>query len=74
LDAVPSEDDQEPLLKPYLLAALNELPAQRFKAFNLVHMEDKKYHEAAKEMGISVNSLKSHLKLAVKFLRMRLQR
>ena len=71
--AIP-EDDKEPSLQPYLLAALNELPAQRFRAFNLVHLEDKKYHEAASEMGISINSLKSHLKLGVKFLRMRLQK
>jgi len=74
LDVIPLEDDKEPPLQPYLLAVLNELPAQRFRAFNLVHIEDKKYHEAAKEMGISINSLKSHLKLAVKFLRMRLER
>lgn len=60
-------------LQPSLLAILNELPAQRFKAFSLVHMEDRKYDEAAQEMGISINSLKSHLKLAVKFLKMRLK-
>lgn len=56
-----------------LLAVLNELPPQRYKAFSLVHIKDKKYHEAALEMGISINSLKSHLKLAVKFLRVRLK-
>lgn len=63
----------EPSLQPSLLAVLNELPAQRFKAFSLVHMEDRKYYEAAQEMGISVNSLKSHLRLAVKFLKIRLK-
>ena len=67
------EDNREQLLQPYLVAALHELPAQRYKAFHLVHLENKKYHEAAEEMGISVNSLKSHLKLAVKFLRVRLK-
>lgn len=56
----------------YLLDALGELPMQRYKAFSLVHLQDKKYGEAAKEMGISVNSLKTHVKLAVRFLRMRL--
>ena len=65
--------EKEPVLMPYLLKVLKELPAQRYTAFNLVHMEDKKYHEAAREMGISINSLKSHLKLAVKFLRIRLK-
>ncbi|HWJ92021.1 MAG TPA: sigma-70 family RNA polymerase sigma factor [Flavisolibacter sp.] len=67
------EDNREQLLQRYLLAALHELPTQRSKAFHLVHLENKKYHEAAEEMGISVISLKSHLKLALKFLRMRLK-
>ncbi len=69
-----TEEYNEPALQPYYIAVLKELPAQRFRAFQLVHLEDKKYNEAAREMGISVNSLKSHLKLAVKFLKMRLQR
>ena len=56
-----------------VLAVLRELPAQRFNAFRLVHLENKQYAEAAAEMGISVNSLKSHLKLAVKFLRVRVK-
>ena len=58
---------------PDVLLALNELPAQRKRAFNLVHIKEMKYHEAAQEMGISINSLKSHLKLAIKFLRVRLK-
>lgn len=70
--AVVEGDEEEPL-RPYLLETLNELSAQRFKAINLVHLEDKNYLEAAQEMGISINSLKSHLKLAVKFLRVRLK-
>jgi len=52
--------------------ALGELPAQRQKAFQLVHLEDKKYKEAATEMGLSVNSVKTHLKLAVKILQEKL--
>lgn len=63
--------DPEPAASP-LLGLLAELPTQRYKAFSLVHLHDKKYHEAAKEMGISVNSLKTHVKLAVRFLRTRL--
>ncbi len=59
--------------EPAVLVALNELPVQRQKAFHLVHIQEMKYHEAAKEMGISINSLKSHLKLALKFLRVRLK-
>ncbi|MGY0036744.1 sigma-70 family RNA polymerase sigma factor [Pedobacter sp. NJ-S-72] len=45
------------------------LPMQRLQAFTLVHYENKKYKDAAFEMGISINSLKTHLKLAVKGLR-----
>jgi RNA polymerase sigma-70 factor (family 1) len=52
--------------------ALEELPAQRQKAFQLVYLEDKKYKEAATEMGLSVNSVKTHLKLAVKMLQEKL--
>jgi len=55
-----------------LLNILKEMPMQRLRAFNLVHLQDKKYQDAAKEMGISVNSLKTHVKLAIRFLRMRL--
>lgn len=64
--------DEVPPSPPNLLAVLAELPIQRRKAFSLVHLQDKKYQEAAREMGISVNSLKTHVKLAVRFLRMRL--
>ena len=48
---------------------LSDLPVQRLEAFTLVYLEDKKYKEAAEEMGITVNSIKTHLKLAVKTLR-----
>ena len=51
---------------------LEELPAQRQRAFTLVYMQQKKYHEVADNMGISVNSLKTHLKIAVKTLRNKL--
>jgi RNA polymerase sigma factor (sigma-70 family) len=50
---------------------LRELPTQRLEAFNLVYIENKKYQQAAAEMGISINSIKTHLKLAVKTLRKR---
>jgi RNA polymerase sigma-70 factor (ECF subfamily) len=50
---------------------LSELPLQRSEAFHLVYIENKKYKEAADHMGISINSVKTHLKLAVKSLRSR---
>lgn len=52
--------------------AFSELPMQRQKAFKLVHLDNKKYQEAADEMGVSVNSVKTHLKLAVKVLQRKL--
>jgi RNA polymerase sigma-70 factor (family 1) len=50
----------------------NELPSQRQKAFKLVYLDNKKYQEAADEMGLSINSVKTHLKLAVKVLQKKL--
>jgi RNA polymerase sigma-70 factor (ECF subfamily) len=50
---------------------LREMPEQRSRAFNLVYLEDKKYKEAADEMGITINSVKTHLKLAMKSLRLK---
>lgn len=50
----------------------DDLPAQRQRVFKLVYMDNKKYKEAADEMGISVNSIKTHLKLAMKALRHKL--
>ena len=62
--------DEYDLSLPHIFqSALNKLPAQRQKAFILVYMEEKKYEEAAAEMGISINSIKSHLKLAIKSLK-----
>ena len=45
------------------------LSPQRQQAFNLVYMENRKYQEAADEMGISINSIKTHLKIALRILR-----
>lgn len=47
-------------------------PGQR-AAFNLVHSQQKKYKEAANLLGISVNSLKTNLKFAIKHLKKCLQ-
>jgi RNA polymerase sigma-70 factor (family 1) len=50
---------------------MSSLPQQRLQTFNLVYLEDKKYKEAASELGISINTVKTHLKLAVKYLRVK---
>lgn len=49
--------------------ALNDLSKQRKEALTLVYLQDKKYKEAADIMGISINSLKTHLKTGLKSLR-----
>lgn len=53
--------------------ALKEFPDQRLKAFTLVYLDNKKYQQAADEMGLSINSVKTHLKLALKTLRKKLE-
>ena len=52
---------------------LQEFPTQRLRAFTLVYVEKKRYKEAADEMELSINSVKTHLKLALKVLRIKLQ-
>lgn len=52
---------------------LEDLPKQRKQAFQLVHIHEKKYKDAAEEMGISINSVKTHLKLAVKELQKKIK-
>lgn len=53
---------------------LSALPYQRQEVFTLIHMEDKKYREAANLLHITSNSVKTHLRLAVKQLRQQLSR
>jgi RNA polymerase sigma factor (sigma-70 family) len=53
---------------------LKEFPEQRLKAFTLVYIEKKRYQEAADEMGLSINSIKTHLKLAIQVLRIKLEK
>ncbi|MBX6381042.1 MAG: sigma-70 family RNA polymerase sigma factor [Thermoflavifilum aggregans] len=53
---------------------LNEFPPQQQKVFSLIYMENKRYQEAADEMGISINSVKTHLKLALKIFRVKLKK
>ncbi|SEM91159.1 RNA polymerase sigma-70 factor, ECF subfamily [bacterium A37T11] len=64
LETSPSED-----LFLLIDKAVEQLPIQRREALRLVYLQNKKYQEAAKIMGISVNSLKTHLKLGLKNLR-----
>lgn len=66
-DMIP--ESRSVVLYQQVVSAMSELPVQRQQAFRLVYLQQKKYQEAADDMGISLNSLKTHLKLALKFLR-----
>jgi RNA polymerase sigma factor (sigma-70 family) len=63
------EQDEVVVPEIYPDKILANLSVQRMQAFTLVHYQNKKYKDAALEMGISINSLKTHLKLAIKTLR-----
>lgn len=52
-----------------LLEALNALPAQRKEAFLLAHYHNRSYSEISEQMGVSVNTVKTHLRLAMSQLR-----
>ena len=48
---------------------LEEMAPQKRLAIQMVYGKDKRYQDAADEMGISVNSFKTHLKSGLKILR-----
>ncbi|HEY4206537.1 MAG TPA: sigma-70 family RNA polymerase sigma factor [Puia sp.] len=52
-----------------LQAALKEMPDQKKRAIQMVYIHGKRYQDAADTMRISINSLKTHLKTGLKFLR-----
>ena len=51
-----------------LLMAISQLPEQRKKVF-LLSRQEMKYADIAKELGISINTVKMHLRLAYQELR-----
>lgn len=52
-----------------LYAEIEKLPEQCRKVFEAVILKDMKYREAAEELGLSVNTIKTHLGRAIKQLR-----
>lgn len=69
--ALPEIADPEELERRYrhMEAAINQLPEQCSTIFRLVHLQNKKYLEAAEEVGVSVNTVKTQLKIAMQKLR-----
>ncbi len=56
-------------LKERLKVALEKLPPQEYLVVKSVILENRKYKEAAEYLGISVNTLKTHLSRALRHLR-----
>lgn len=50
-------------------STLEGMAGQKRVAIQMVYVEGKRYQEAADEMGISINSFKTHLKSGLKILR-----
>ncbi|MBK1440975.1 RNA polymerase sigma factor [Parapedobacter sp. ISTM3] len=57
------------LEKGAIARLMDQLPPQKREVLTLVVLEDRKYQEAADIMGISVNTIKTHLRLALQQLR-----
>jgi RNA polymerase sigma-70 factor (ECF subfamily) len=51
---------------------INKLPQQCKKAFVLSRMENKRYHDIAIELGVSVKAIEGHISRALRVLRMKL--
>lgn len=66
-------DFESPVLRT-IWNAVEALPLQCKGVFKLVVLEDMKYREVADCMGISVNSVKTQMKIAYKELRTKLDR
>lgn len=56
-----------------LEAGINKLPAQQKLVYQLCHQQGMKYEEAARQLNISPATVHSHMKLALKFLRLHLK-
>lgn len=56
-----------------LEAGISKLPAQQKLVYQLCHQQGMKYEEAARQLNISPATVHSHMKLALKFLRLHLK-
>lgn len=62
-----SEDEQEEI--NHIRSVMEELPKQCLKVFLMSALEEKKYNEIAEELGISVNTVKTHISKAYRLIR-----
>ena len=68
-DEVENTTTDTPDYYKQLSTSLNDMGGQKRVAIQMVYLQGKKYQEAADEMGISINSFKTHLKNGLKVLR-----
>lgn len=59
-------------LRERINQALQDLPLQRRWAFTKTYIDNKSYREAGQEMGLAMETVKSHVKIALKTLRISL--
>ncbi|WP_157962886.1 RNA polymerase sigma-70 factor [Chitinophaga deserti] len=64
-----TEDDEEDLRHDALWAAVSRLPEQRRKIFLLSSQDGLRYKDIAGQLGISINTVKTQIKLALQYLR-----
>ncbi|RFS19649.1 hypothetical protein DVR12_21330 [Chitinophaga silvatica] len=67
---LPGLDERSPDYYKQVLAAIDDMATQKKSALQMVYIQGKRYQEAADEMGISINSFKTHLKRGLKVLRL----
>jgi len=63
------QEQPEQLQENLIMLATDDMPAQPYKAFKLYMIDGKKRSEIADEMGISINTVKTHLKTAFRIAR-----
>lgn len=62
-----SEEEQTEI--NHIRSVMEELPKQCLKVFLMSALEEKKYNEIAEELGISVNTVKTHITKAYRLIR-----
>ncbi|MBS1567024.1 MAG: sigma-70 family RNA polymerase sigma factor, partial [Bacteroidetes bacterium] len=66
---LPGQPDETDIRYLQIITAVNNLPEQRRKVFILSRQHDMTYAGIARTLGISVNTVKMHLRLAYQELR-----
>jgi RNA polymerase sigma-70 factor (ECF subfamily) len=52
-----------------MFRALDKLPPKSLEVLKKIYLEEKKYADVAKEMGLSLNTIKAHMYMSIKTLR-----